>query len=472
MSSQRGSALIMALIISVILMALGLAITFASLGDFSMSEEFESHDLALATAEAGIAECARSLRNVDISDAVSTTAQVPVFVSSGPSYYRDPVDFLEARSVDYNRLPSATGQAQLQGLMTPGLGTLHGAGRFIARISDNDDGDGDLMTDLDSKFYIRAAGIVPGPTQELAQYGSLRKNAVAMIEVLFKRDLSLDVGSPFTVYGPDVNPARNTYFDGNSFTIDGWDHSDMTIAEIERRNHHHNNNDPAQAGVSILNDAPASGDGQLPLEKIHDTLSDGQGDNIEGADGPWGSSPSMRDDTENVRNSGNPDAMNIFDAYFLSTFIARITAAADVVYPDGTSLSGSNATLGTEDDPLIVVAEGDLDLAGTGSGCGILIVKGDLDYSGGFDYDGLILVVGEGSINVGGANKSIIGGLFLARLEEAADGTPTFGAPSFTLGGNSNFYFRGQSIRMAMSLLPLTQIGWREITSALTVASN
>lgn len=472
MTSEKGSALIMALIISVIMMALGLALTFTSLSDFSMSEEFEGHERALSTAEAGLADCVQGLRHMDITTAIGISAQVPVFASNGPSYYRDPIDFLEARSVDYGRLPSALGQANIRGLLTPGLGTLHAPGRFIARISDNDDGDGDLLTDVDEKFFIRVAGIDPGPPQELSQYGSLQKNSVAMIEAFYKRDMSLDVGSPFTVYGPDANPARNTFFDGNSFNLDGYDHSNMTVAEIERKNHHHSNNDPAQAGLSILNNAPAEGDGQVALEKIHGTLSDGQADNIDGADGPWGSSPSMRDDTDSVRNSGNEDATNVFDAYFLATFIARISAAADIVYPGGTSLSGGSIQLGTEDNPQIVVVNGDLDLAGNGDGCGILIVKGNLDYSGGFNYDGLIMVVGEGSVNVGGANKSIIGGLYLARLEQDQNGNPTFGAPSFTLGGNSNFYFRGESIRMAMNLLPLKQLGWREITPEISAASH
>ncbi len=160
--------------------------------------------------------------------AISTDVQVPVFASEGPPSYRDPVDFLEARSVDYSRLPSSIGQARIRGLLTPGMGTLHAPGRFIARISDNDDGDNDLLTDVDNKFFIRVAGIVPGPPQEVLQYGSLQKNAVAMIEAFFKRDMSLDVGSPFTVYGPDANPARNNFFDGNSFTLDGYDHSGMT----------------------------------------------------------------------------------------------------------------------------------------------------------------------------------------------------------------------------------------------------
>jgi hypothetical protein len=471
MSSQRGSALIMALIISVIMMALGLAVTFASLSDFTMSEEFEGHERALATAEAGLADCVRDLRHFDVTTAISTDVQVPVFASEGPSSYRDPIDFLEARSVDYSRLPSSIGQARIRGLLTPGMGTIHAPGRFIARISDNDDGDNDLLTDVDNKFFIRVAGIVPGPPQEVLQYGSLQKNAVAMIEAFFKRDMSLDVGSPFTVYGPDANPARNSYFDGSSFHLDGYDHSGMTIAEIER-NHHHNAGDSAQAGLSVLNDAPADGDGQNTVQKIYDTTDKNQQDAIEGADGPWGSTPSMRDDTDSVRNSGNEDATNLFNPYFLNTFIARISAAADVVYPAGTTLSGGGIELGTEDDPLIVLAEGDLDLAGNGSGAGLLIVKGTLNYSGAFNYDGLILVVGDGDIDVSGANKSIIGGVFLARLEHDADGNPVYGSPTFTLGGSSNFYFRGDSIRMALNLLPPKRLGWREITPEISLAGH
>jgi hypothetical protein len=185
----------------------------------------------------------------------------------------------------------------------------------------------------------------------------------------------------------------------------------------------------------------------------------------EGDSGPDG--PSIRDDTDLVRNSSNPDARNIFDPEYMATFIERVSAAADVVYQDGETLSGGSVVLGTEDNPQITVGLGDLALAGNGTGSGILIVKGHLEYSGAFDFNGLILVVGDGSVNISGANKSIIGGMYLAQLLEDGNGNHTFGTPAFTLSGRTNFYFRGDSIRLAMNLLPFRKLAWREITQEM-----
>ena len=52
---------------------------------------------------------------------------------------------------------------------------------------------------------------------------------------------------------------------------------------------------------------------------------------------------------------------------------------------------------------------------------------------------------------------------FLAKIEDQS-GSPSFGSPSFTLAGNTNFYFNTDFMRMASSLLPLQTLSWREIT--------
>ncbi len=205
-------------------------------------------------------------------------------------------------------------------------------------------------------------------------------------------------------------------------------------------------------------------DAETSVNQVHDELFDGQEDNLIGADGDFGESPSIRDDTQQIRDSSNPDARNIFDPEYLATFIDKVASAADNVYQDGETIGGAGIELGTEDDPQITVGLGDLDLAGIGSGAGILIVKGHLEYSGAFNFNGLILVLGEGSVNISGANKAIIGGLYIAQLLEDEDGNASFGIPSFTISGRTSFYFRGDSIKMAMNLLPFKKIAWREIT--------
>ncbi|HUV14527.1 MAG TPA: hypothetical protein VMY18_12850, partial [Acidobacteriota bacterium] len=132
--------------------------------------------------------------------------------------------------------------------------------------------------------------------------------------------------------------------------------------------------------------------------------------------------------------------------------------------------SGANMVLGTEDNPEITVGLGDLTLAGNGAGSGILIVKGHFEYSGAFDFNGLILIVGDGSVNISGANKSIVGGMYIAQLLENGDGSHSFGNPAFTVSGASNFYFRGDSIKLAMNLLPFKKLAWREITQEMIPA--
>jgi hypothetical protein len=470
MNGEKGSALILALIISIILMVFGLAVSLTSLSDFTMSLEFEGHKRALHTAEAGLAEAQRSLRGRTITAALQDTRQVPVFVADGPAYHRDPVAFREARSVDYWRPPSPISAVSLNGLLTPGLGTALGRGRFIARISDNDDGDGDLLVDSDNEFFIRVAGIEPGPPQEVVLFGSNLKNSVAVIEASFKRDFSFDVSSPFSVYGSSVVPSSNRFFNGNSFHLNGYDHSGMTLEEILRGNNRYGDDHLAMAGLSVLNDDPGAGDATASRETIYQGMDANQRDNIIGAEGPYGDEPSLRDDTEMVRSDDNPDSVNLFDPDFLAAFIERISAAADEIYPDGTRLSGSDIELGTPENPTIVVAEGDFSLSGGGSGAGLMVVKGKFEYNGGFNYNGLILVIGEGEVDIGGANKSVVGGIYTARVEEDAEGNAVFGTPSFTLGGVSRFFFAGDRIQMALSLLPLRMLSWREITPEIQPA--
>lgn len=465
---EKGSALILALIISAVLMIFGLTLAVASLDDFTMAEEFESHQQALMIAEAGLAAAELQLRQLSLDEALSATSQVLTYGFPGPSSHRDPVNLAEARSIDYNRLPSPTGSVTLNGMLTPGTGTPYGTGRYIARISDNDDGDGDLTLDSDFEVYIRAVGIQPGPPQQVVRYGSNFKNSVVMVEMMVQRDMTFKgLVAPFVVSGPSAVPFGDQFFEGNSFLVDGHDHSDTSVAELITGNHSHGGEPAEQAAISVLNDDPMAGDGYQTGSQIYDGVGHQQHDNLEGAQGDYGSGTSIRDDTELLRNSDNPDVVNLFNAQFLSSYLGKAAAVADTVYPAGTELSGSNIVLGTDNAPQITVVEGDLSISGGGTGSGLLIVKGTLLYSGAFNFNGLIMVVGEGRLDIGGANKSLIGGLYVARIEEDEDGNPYFGTPTFSIRGQTNFYYRSASMGMAINLLPVRRLGWREITGGI-----
>ncbi|HLU99651.1 MAG TPA: hypothetical protein VKZ59_00190 [Acidobacteriota bacterium] len=446
MRQEKGAALLFVLLVTVLLSVLGLSLAISSITDYTVSTEYENHKKALMLADSAFDLVRNSLRGSDLSTLLASTTAVPYYSQLSASLndaYRNPLLPLEARSIDFANSPASAGTRTVKGFLTPPQGAELGTGRFFAKLSDNEGfatEDGDPETDSDDIVYLRVMGIQPGPPSELSSYDSTIKNSVAIIEGLLKRDLSFNLGAPLTFVGPDVNST----FNGNSFDIVG---------------------DENHPGISFLNDDPDGGDATQAMQSLYDSLKHNQYDNIQGSNGgPYSGEPSIQDDTEAVRTSDEPDATNVLDANFLAQFAARIGFAADTVYPDGTHLSGGNVTLGTPESPEIVVAEGDLFLSGGGSGAGILVVQGHLQYQGAFDYDGLILVLGEGSVGMGGANKSITGGILVAHLIDNGDGTYSFGTSTFTLNGNSNFYFDSTSIRMAMNLLPMKTLMWREIT--------
>ena len=215
------------------------------------------------------------------------------------------------------------------------------------------------------------------------------------------------------------------------------------------------------AGIDAVFDDPGGGDGETLRNTIDDDLTVGQANNIVGNQSDYGATPSLRDGTEGVRNDPNPDARNLFDATYLMGFISKTSAVADLKLPDGTNHAGEN--IGTDAAPQITCCEGDCRLGGNASGAGILIVRGRLRFQAAFAYHGLILVVGEGDFDMSGLNVGILGGLFVAKTIDNGDGTWSYGTPSFTVAGNSNFYYQSSGIGMGFGLLPLKKITWREV---------
>ncbi|MFB3904331.1 MAG: hypothetical protein ACE15E_12845 [Acidobacteriota bacterium] len=466
MRTERGIALLVALIVAILLSLMALALTFSSMKELGTSTEFERHEKALLVADAGFNEAKQSLRGRDLSQVLQATTAVPTYASGAatwPTAARMPVLPIDARNIDFeSSLPGATGSRTLRGLLTPPEGetitTGPYAGRYFAKVTDNEDEavwglPNDPSVDRDGFLYMRVVGVYRGTPGELANYGSAIKNSVAVIETQVKRDMSFNLQSPLSVYGQNVSSS----FSGNSFKIDGYDHRGMPYEQIVGG--HDDNILPPFPGISCLYNAPPT-DAEGAVQAIKDSLGSQQLNNIIGE----GSTPSIQDGTEEIRTSPNEDATNIFDGAFLVNFANLMAAVADYKYEDGTTLSGENIVLGTLADPKITVALGDLELNGNGGGAGIMIVRGTLDIGGSFVYDGVILVVGEGDLRLHGANKSFLGGIYVVNVTKDANGSATFGTPKVDVQGNSNFYMKSDSITMAYSLLPMRVISWVEIT--------
>lgn len=456
--NEKGMALLFAIIISLFVTVLGLGLTMFSITEYSSGLEHDSHQRGFAIADGGYNMMKGALRGQDLTTVLSTYSNVPGYVDSeavsgGIPPYRNPVYPIDARNIDFRNPPQPVGTFSVQGLLTPASGTPLGSGHFFARVSDNADGDSDLNFDTDNSVYLRVIGVHPAPLSEIASHGGNVKNSVSVIEALLKRNFNFDLGAPLSLPGPDVDVS----FEGAAFNIIG---------------------DDEHPGISVFYDAPDGSGAAQSAQSIYDDLAANKnmGRRIKGVEGDFGDAPepSIRDDSDAILNSPNPEDKKVMDPNFLAELVQLLSVSADNYYSDGTVLSGSIVELGTIDDPKVTFADGDLLLAGRGTGAGVLVVTGSLDYQGAFDFNGLVLVLGDGDVKMGGAVKDITGGMLVSKLVPLEGGGYEMGIPSAIIAGVSTFIFDGTSLSLAISLLPLQTIMWREITPDIepVVASN
>ncbi len=481
MQNQRGIALIVALILVVLLSLIGLSLTLASMSSIRLTSEFESHERAVMIADAGQSAARSALRGQSIDTLLAQSTTIDIYLTDttpppdGSPSLRNPRFPLEARNIDFKLTPNPVGSRLLSGMLTPSLGTEivinKYSGRYFAKLTDNQDeailsAPDDPLADLDGKVFLRVLGIDRTIGNEVTSHGSYFKNAVAVVETVLKRDMTFKLNSPLALFGQNVSAS----FDGNSFKIDGYDHRGASFHDLLTGNDNHESGEEAFSGIGCLFDAADSTDAQAAVDAVRNALYDEEkvhgeqlDDNVIGKSKNEDGTLSVNDDTITVKESGNPDAVNIFDPLFLLHFARMMGSVADTTFEDGAKPNADPAIFGTAAAPKVVLAKGDLDIEGNGSGAGILIVQGKLNVQGAFEYEGIILVVGEGNLQLGGANKAIAGGVFVANI--ADDGT--VGTPTISINGKCEFFMKSDSIEMAYSLLPMRVLAWREITSEI-----
>ena len=186
-------------------------------------------------------------------------------------------------------------------------------------------------------------------------------------------------------------------------------------------------------------------------------------DNLVGENGDFGALPSLKDTTDAVLTSSDPDAANIFDPNWLMAFVDQLAGFADNNLPAGTY---TDVVWGTTAAPEITLINGDTIIETDGTGAGLIVVNGNLDFNGAFTYTGLVFILG-GEFTMSGANKNIIGGTFAANVIDNGDGTYSYGTPMVDFNGNSNFLYSAQGISLAYDLLPMRVLNWRESTREL-----
>ncbi|RPI27034.1 MAG: hypothetical protein EHM61_09890 [Acidobacteria bacterium] len=456
MRNERGMAMLIALVVAVLLSFLCLSMTFSSLQDFQISTEFENHEKALLIADAGYNKAKEDLRGNIIDQLLAQPGTINVYNADTTLEAwatRNPVSPIDARNLDFSgALPSGltVTSVPVTGLLTSPTGTEIAGGRYFAKLTDNAEADGDLTVDSDGTVILRVIGISRNLGGETNTYNNSRKNSVAIIEGLIKRHTTLDMTSPMAIIGPGVD----TTFQGSSFLVDGYNHLNWTMEDLEDVNKakalkgDYDTPNPFP-GISCLNE-----DG-TPVDAIKAELIDGnQEENVRGLGGTK-DTPSVADGTADL----NEDAQNILDPAYLTKLLVKLASIADNTYQGDQLPDNDDLNLGTHDDPKITYINGDVTISWDISGAGILVVTGDLKARGSVIFEGLVLVIGSGVFDAAGLNDGILGGLVVSKLQGNA-----FGTSSISLKGNSRFFFSGSSIQLATSLLTTQSLSWREIT--------
>ena len=148
------------------------------------------------------------------------------------------------------------------------------------------------------------------------------------------------------------------------------------------------------------------------------------------------------------------------------TFLSQMQAAAIA----GAAQSPPTATYfpsgGSGNPTGFTFVNGDYTM-GSGTGSGLLIVTGELTTNGGTDFDGLCLVIGEGYVNRnGGGVGAFYGATFIARVDWPAEdpALTSFGAPFFDFNGagNATMQYDSTAVANALELLPSPVLGVSE----------
>ena len=115
-------------------------------------------------------------------------------------------------------------------------------------------------------------------------------------------------------------------------------------------------------------------------------------------------------------------------------------------------------------DPVVTFVDGDLRVSGDFSGAGLLIVTGEFFCSGRCGYTGLVIVAGSGRITLAGPGQGIEGAVYVTGLSNSG-GEIGFAPPAVSLTGG-RITANPDSVKMALSLIPVSQISFREIAGS------
>jgi hypothetical protein len=399
--SERGAALVTALLLSTLLLAAGgtLVLTTGLTGTNAVDSTSEMQ--AYYAAEAGVARTLNVLRGNVQSNPTGTRATFRNVVCTRTLW----------NSTSGNLVNVATGYSAFQ----------------VTSIVDPDDLGGTKCTVPNykpSRLQIQVAG-----------FGS--KSARKNMEVIVNRyTLNYDVNNVITAPNDSGDPAIFNPGSSNVTSISGIDADGNPLPTLP------------PFGVS-------SGDYTATNNIIDGCSADGTSCN--------GNGPNITPGDPAVLTAANTtDFLKSVQAArsFLYGTDGMMAAAVREgrYFSTGQAAIDSAGGLGASSpDGLLTFVDGDLVLSAphggeTVSGQGTLIVTGTLTLDGNFNFNGVIMVLGAGRVlRSGGGSGNIYGAMFLAKFAPTGADTDLFQAWTFDVsgGGNSNIQYNSQEVDKA-----------------------
>jgi Tfp pilus assembly protein PilX len=364
MKYQRGSALILALLMLTFLMVLGCALLTSVTLDVAIGENYRSETQLLYLAEAGIEDARQVLRDstVPLSSLLAAAAGADGVLSASQD--------LDALLNNTDDIPLLNGGSRTAGkLLTDTSGRA--AGRYFVFLR-NDSADGwSSISDTNQIVTLLSVAVL----------GNSRKTLeVTLMKWKFPKlpaALVLD-GSPVSF----IPSSPGSGISGKDASAMGDDRNAFGVLTVADR-------------ASVLATIPDS-------EAIHYP----------------GKSVLLPPPVDIVVLDGSAGSLldpRLTTPSGIERIVDTIVANATEIMNPGWNGSATIGNIGSGEDYRVVAVNGDCELT-SGTAYGLLLVRGHLKLSGNFHWDGLILVIGQGEIEWSQAGHGeISGNVFVAR---------------------------------------------------------
>src|SRR6266566_4580763 len=356
--TERGVALVIALLVLLLITAVGMGMILMSNTETNVSANFRDEQTAYFAAKAGIEEVRDRLR-AGATDSLllpTTLGNTLAGAPSGILYVINPLggETVAPWLLAGSNYPDNQIAKELSCAGTAPTGTW-----WVPTVPTASTSYGAANANYMPVYELTSLAVTSGGSRRMMQY-EVAQNAFPTIPGAFVFDGS----------NPSFNPPNS-----NAFNVIGADlnlHAGNAINGVTC---------PAPANQPAL--------GSFDDPAVSTLTSAVQGppnrSNQYTSAAPYPAFPAI----SNTYSTLSTDSVNLTTVDGLTTFANMITTAAGPnVYPNGTVPTH----LGTPGSPVVNVVNGDLTIGG--SGAGVLLVTGQLTLNGDFSWNGLILVIG------------------------------------------------------------------------------